>query len=118
MANPNLYNATTITANTLTTALTTTSTTQILACSVNEVKKINTIIVANINGVNAASCNVSYYDGTNDRAFASQVSVPAGASVVLIDRNSGFYITEGQEIRGGASLNNYLTALVSYETLS
>jgi hypothetical protein len=40
------------------------------------------------------------------------------ASVVLIDRNSGFYITEGQEIRGGASLNNYLTALVSYETLS
>ena len=117
MANPNLYTATTITANTLTAALTTTSTTQILAGSANQVRKINTIIIANINGVNSARCNVSYFDGTNDRAFASQVSIPAGASVVLIDRNSGFYITEGQEIRGGASLNSYLTALVSYETL-
>jgi hypothetical protein len=118
MANPNLYSATTITANTLTAALTTNSAITLLSGSANQVRKINTIVIANINGLNAASCNVSYFDGTNDRQFASQVSVPAGSTLVLIDRNSGFYITEGQEIRGGASLNSYLTALVSYETIS
>ena len=118
MANPNLGTATTITANTVTASLTTTSTTSLLSCSANNLIKVNTIIIANINGVNSASCNVSYYDGTNDRQFASQITVPAGSTVVLIDKNSGFYITEGQEIRGGASLNSYLTSLISYETIS
>lgn len=118
MANPNLGTVTTILGNTVTAALTTTLTTALLSGSANTVHKVNTIVVANINGTNAASCTLSYYDGTNDRYFAYQITVPAGSSVVLIDKNSGFYVTENAAIRGGASLNSYLTAMISYETMS
>lgn len=117
MANPNLGTATSITGNTVTAALTTTLTTALLSGSANTVQKINSIIVGNINGTNAASCTMSYYDGTNDRYFAYQITVPAGSTVVLVDKNSGFYVTENAAIRGGASLNSYLTALISYETI-
>ena len=118
MANPNLGSVTSILANTVTAALTTTTTTALLSGVTNQVHKVNSIVIANINGTNAASCTLSYFDGTNDRSFAYQVTVPAGSTLVLIDKNSGFYVTENGAIRGGASLNSYLTALISYETLS
>ena len=118
MANPNMVNVSTITGNTVTAALTTTTTTALLSGSANSVSKVISIVVANINGSASASTTMSYYDGTNDRYFAYQITVPAGSSVVLIDKNSGFYITEAAQIRGGASLNSYLTALISYETIS
>ena len=118
MANPNMVNVSTITGNTVTAALTTTTTTALLSGSANSVSKVISIVVANINGSASASTTMSYYDGTNDRYFAYQITVPAGSSVVLIDKNSGFYITESAQIRGGASLNSYLTALISYETIS
>jgi len=118
MANPNLGTVTTIIGDTITAALTTTTTTALLSGVTNKVLKVNTIVIANINGTNSTSCTLSFYDGTNDIPFAYQVTVPAGSSVVLIDKNSGFYVKEGTEIRGGATLNSYLTALISYETLS
>ena len=118
MANPNIGNTTTIIANTVTSNLTTTSTTTLLSGSANSVHKINTIIIANINGVSSASANLSYNDGTTDRFFAYQVVVPAGSSVVVIDKGSGFYVTENASIRGGSSSNNFLTSLISFETLS
>lgn len=118
MANPNLGNAVSIIASTVTSNLTTTLTTTLLSGTANSVHKINSIIIANINGTNSASTTLSYYDGTNDRYFAYQVTVPAGSTVIVIDKGSGFYVTENAAIRGGASLNSYLTSLISYETLS
>jgi hypothetical protein len=58
MANPNLGTATTISGNTVTAALTTTLTTALLSGSANTVQKVNSIIIANINGTNAASCTL------------------------------------------------------------
>lgn len=118
MANPNLGTVSTIIGDTTTAALTTTITTALLSGVTDKVLKVNTIVIANINGTNATSCTLSFFDGTTDRPFAYQVTVPAGSSVVLIDKNSGFYVKEGTAIRGGAGLNSYLTALISYETLS
>lgn len=117
MANPNIYSATSIIGETLTAALTTTMTTALLAGVANKVLKINTIMVANINGVNAASFNLYINNGVNTRAFAYQITVPAGSSVVIIDRNSGFYLKETQTLEGGANLNNYLVATISYESI-
>ena len=118
MANPNLGAVTTIIGDTITAALTVTTTTALLSGVVGKVLKVNSIIISNINGTNSASCTLSFFDGTNDRSFAYQITVPAGSTVVLIDKNSGFYVKEGCEIRGGASLNSYLNAMISYETLS
>lgn len=117
MANPNIYSATSIVGETITAELTTTLTTALLSGTANKIKKINSIIIANINSVNTASFNMYIDDGVNTRAFAFQISVPAGSSVVIIDRNSGFYLQESQIIEGGASLNGYLIATLSYEVI-
>ena len=118
MANPNLGTVTSIIGDTITAALTTTTTTTLLAGVTNKSIKVNSIIVSNINGTNSASCTFSFYDGTNDRYFSYLITIPAGSSVVLVDKNNGFYIKEGCELRGGANLNSYLNALISYETMS
>ena len=117
MANPNIYSATSILGDTITVPLTTTLTSTLLSGQANKVLKVNTIIVANIDGVNAASFNLYINDGSNTRAFAYQITVPAGATVVIIDRNSGFYLKETQTIKGGASINSDLVATFSYEII-
>jgi hypothetical protein len=117
MANPNLISATSIVGETITVPLTTTLTSALLSGQANKVLKVNTIIVANIDGINAASFNLYIDDGTNVRAFAYLITVPAGSSVVIIDRNSGFYLTESQILEGGASVNSDLVATISYEVI-
>jgi hypothetical protein len=117
MANPNIYTSDSIVGETITQELTTTLTTTLLSGQADKILKINTIIVANIDGTNATSFNLYINDGTNTRAFAYQVTVPAGAVVVIIDRNSGFYLTESQTIEGGSSLNSDLVATFSYEII-
>ncbi len=118
MANPNMISATSIIGDTITAELTTTTTTALLSGITDKILKINTIIVANIDGVNATSFDLTINDGTDTRAFAHQITVPAGATVVIIDRNSGFYLKENQIIQGGASLNSDLVATISYEIIS
>ena len=117
MANPNQLAATSITGETITAALTTTLTTALLSGIANKLIKVNSIIVSNIDGINTSSFNLYIDDGVNTRAFAYQISVPAGSVVIAIDRNSGFYITEGQTLEGGASLNGDLVATISYEII-
>jgi hypothetical protein len=118
MANPNMISATSIIGDTITAELTTTLTTALLSGIANKILKINTIIISNIDGVNATSFNLYINDGVNTRAFAYQITVPVSASVVIIDRNSGFYLTENQIIQGGASLNADLVVTISYEIIS
>ena len=117
MANPNIYNATSIVGDTVTVPLTTTLTSVLLSGIANKILKINTIIVANIDGTNSSSFTLYIDDGVAARAFAYQITVPAGASVVIIDRNNGFYLKENQFIEGGASLNDDLVATISYEII-
>ena len=44
-------------------------------------------------------------------------AVPADATLVLIDKNSSFYLEEGDILEGGASANSDLTYTISYEEL-
>jgi hypothetical protein len=43
--------------------------------------------------------------------------VPADATLVLVDKNNGFYLEEGDAIVGGASATGDLTATISYEII-
>ena len=96
MANPNIVNVATINGKTQTFALDTTLTTSLVANagSSGKIFKINTIIVTNIDGTNAADVTISYNDGSNTRAIASTIAVPADSSIVVIDKNSSFYVLE------------------------
>ena len=117
MANPNIVNVSSILGKTDTFALTTTLTTTLLTCATDKVYKINSIMVANIDGTNAADVTITYNDQTNTRAIASTISVPADATLSVIDKNNGFYLEEGDSIEGGASADNDLVCLISYELL-
>ena len=118
MANPNIVNVTSILGKTVQAALVTTLTTEILACASDKVLKINSILVANIDGTNAADASVFITkSGGSPIAIASTISVPADATLSVIDKNNSFYLEEGDNIEGGASADSDLVITISYEEL-
>jgi len=118
MAAPNIVNVATITGKSVTGALGTSTATLLQnSASSNKVFKINTILVSNVDGTNSATAAISLYDGT-DRYIAKGITVPAGATVVLIDKNSSLYLEENKIIRGDASAAGDLEYIISYEELS
>lgn len=121
MAAPNLANVATITAKSLQAALNTTLTTEILANSAasGKVFKVESIIVANIDGSNSADASVLITkSGGSPIAIASTVAVPADSTLVVIDKNSAIYLEEGDNIEAGASANGDLVITINYEELS
>ena len=121
MAAPNLVNVATITAKSVQAALSTTLTTEILAnaSSSDKVFKVNNIIVANIDGSSAVDVSVFITkSGGSPIAIASTISLPADATLVVIDKNTGIYLEEGDNIEAGASANSDATITINYEELS
>ena len=124
MANPNIVNVTSILGETTYAALTTTLTTVLLANSAasGKVYKINSIMVANVDGTNAADVtvdiNTAAGGGGTSYALASTISVPADATLTLVDKNSSFYLMEDKSIVGGASANGDLEIIISYEIIN
>ena len=84
MANPNIVNVTSIYGKTIGVALDTTTSTQLLACASNKLIKINSIIVANIDGTNSAAATISFYDGSSTWHLASTVDVPADTTLIVL----------------------------------
>jgi hypothetical protein len=120
MANPNIVNVSDIRGVTVQADLDTTLTTEIIsAVTTDHIYKINSITVANIDGTSAADVSVFITkSGGSPIAIASTISVPADASLSLIDKNSGFYLQEGDNIEAGASADGDLTITISYEDIS
>tara|TARA_R100001126_G_C4870116_1_gene172520 strand:+ start:11 stop:379 length:369 start_codon:yes stop_codon:yes gene_type:complete len=121
MAAPNLVNVSTITAKSVQATLNTTLTTEILAnaSSSDKVFKVNNIIIANIDGSSAVDVSVFITkSGGSPIAIASTISLPADATLVVIDKNTGIYLEEGDNIEAGASANSDATITINYEELS
>ena len=124
MANPNIVSVNSIFGNTTGIALTTTLTTVLLAnaSSSGKVFKIESIMVANVDGTNAADVTIDWNTdagGTGTSyALAATISVPADATLNLVDKNSSFYLMENQSIIGGASADSDLECIISYEEIS
>ena len=118
MANPNIVAATSILGKSINGALGTTVTTDLLTCASNKLLKVNAIIIANIDGTNAATVTMGVIkSGGSVVLFASTIAVPADATLVLIDKNSSIYLEEGDILEGGASAASDLTYTISYEEL-
>ena len=119
MAAPNILSATSIYGKTVGAALDTTLTTTLLTCAANKVLKINSIIVANVDGTSAAAASVTFYDSSATASYriASTVSVPADSTLVVLGKDSPIYLEESDEIRGGAGANSDLEIIISYDEL-
>ena len=124
MAAPNIVNVTTITGKSAVVDLTTTSATAVVsnAAASGKVFKINSLVVSNVDGTNAADITVSYYSeddiGGTATQIVSTVSVPADASLVVIDKNTSIYLEEDRSIGATAGAANDLKVVVSYEEIS
>ena len=124
MANPNIVNVTTIYGNSSSTALSTTSATSIVsnAASSGKVFKINSIVVANVDGTSAADITINVYSqaalGGTAYAIASTISVPADASLIVTDKTTSFYLLENQSIGAIAGAANDLVVTASWEEIN
>ena len=129
MANPNIVNVTTI--NGVTTYLTPSGTSAVSllnnAASSGKVFKIESLVAANTTG-SVANTTVSYYSNATAQGSApsggtaypicSTVSVPANASLVVIEKSNGIYLTENSCISVTSGTGSALTYVVSYEDIS
>ena len=124
MANPNIVSVNSIFGNTTGFLLTTVLTNVLLANATasGKVYKIESIMVANVDGTNAADVSIDWNTnagGTGTSfALAATISVPADATLNLVDKNSSFYLMENQSIIGGASADSDLECIISYEDIS
>ena len=123
MAAPNIVNVTSIIGNSLSVAVAT-SATQLAsnAASSGKVFKINSIVIANIDGTSAADITVNIYSvaalGGTAIAIASTISVPADASLIVTDKTTTFYLLENQSIGAIASAAGDLVATISFEEIT
>ena len=120
MAAPNIVNVTTITGK-VAGLLPTTSAANIVsnAAASGTLVKVNSLVVANVNGTTAADITVQLYKNQSVLfPIAWTVSVPADSSIVIVSKDSGIYLEENDSIQLTASINSYLSAVCSYEIIS
>ncbi|MDA9585425.1 hypothetical protein N9R51_01305 [Candidatus Pelagibacter sp.] len=117
MATPNIVNVATINAKNAAGAITT-SRASAVDVPAEKVAKINTILIANIDGTNAAdvTIEVSIDDGSNYVAIASTISVPADATLSFLE--NPIYLDETDILAVTASAASDLTYFVSYEEIT
>lgn len=121
MAAPNIVNVTAIYGKSVGAALTTSSA-DILTNSAGSGKvfKVNAVYVANIDGVNNADVTVTWYDASSTTTYnlAKTVTVPADATLVVVDKDAQLYLEEGDKISALASANSDLEITISYDDIS
>ena len=117
MATPNIVNVATINAVNSTANLGNTNRTEAIDVPADKVAKVNTILVANIDGSNAAdiTIEVSVDNGSNYVKLANTISVPADATLSFLE--NPIYLDETDILAVTASANSDLTYFVSYEEL-
>lgn len=99
------------------------------AASSGHVYKINQIVVSNVDGTNAVNATVAVYtngavaqgsapSGGTAYPIISTVSVPANASLIVVDKSTTLYLQEGTSITITSATASKLVFTVSYEDIS
>ena len=131
MANPNIVNVTSILGTTTYYTPSGTSAVVLLANTAASglVYKINQIVAANVNGTSAVNATVSIYSngavaqgsapsGGTAYPIVSTVSVPADASLIVVDKTTSLYLMEGTSITVTSGTASGITYSISYESIA
>ena len=127
MANPNIVSVTGITAGSLGWNLPTGGLVNLISPAANYLLKINRIVVANVDGTNAADVDVALITTTSfanttvtgadaTTYLAKTISVPADASLVISD--TPIYLREGDNLQAQASASGDLDLTITFELLT
>ena len=131
MANPDIVSVTSILGGNAGFNLTNTADATLLTVAADKIVKINTIMVANVDGTNAATVDLlvdgmgtgtgggttgAVTTGADATVYlAKTISVPADATLSLLE--NPIYLMEGDILKGGASAASDLDLFVSFEVL-
>ena len=127
MANPNILQAATVVGNTSTLLISSTNdpfATALVnnAAASGKVYKINSIVVANVDGTSAADITIKIFSqddlGGTGTAIASTISVPADATLIITDKTTSFYLLEDKSLGATASAANDLVVTCSWEEIN
>ena len=125
MAAPNIVGPTTITAKTAVLSSVTGATGTVLlsnAASSGKAFQVTSLYVANVDGTNAADVTIKLHaedDGAGTgRALCSTVSVPADATVIVVDKNAPLWLEEDRSIVVTPSASDDLEFVCSYLEIS
>jgi len=128
MANPNIVSVVTIKGESVGFNMAANVTTTLLTVSADVVLKVNRISCANVDGTNAAnldllvtkanftSAGVTNFDTAGSFYLAKTISVPADATLVVLD--TPIYLMEGDILKGGTAATGDLDLIVSYEVIN
>lgn len=120
MANPNIVNVADIYGRVVGQAVGLTATAIVTNASASgKIFKINSLLISNIDGTNAAEITAYVRDNnTTNYHLAKSVTVPAKATLVLISKDTSIYLEENDAIWLQASAAGDLEAVLSYEEIS
>ena len=126
MANPNIVSVATINGGSLGLHLTT-SEVALITVTAEYLIKVNSILVANVDGTNAATCDVrivklnvtplgiTNVDTSGTFYLAKTVNVPADDILVVVDKP--FYLMETDVLQAKASAASDLDIFISYDVI-
>ena len=123
MANPNIVSVASIYGKTVydTDIAATAASLVSNAASSGKILKINSLIIANIDGTNDADITVTLRNaagGTTYSTLANTISVPADATLVVVSKDTSIYLEEDMSLYVLASAAGDLSATCSYEEIS
>jgi hypothetical protein len=124
MANPNLAAATSVYAANAQVSLTATTATLLVsnAASSGKVYLIDSIVVSNVDGTNAADISVVRFNSATNTGTAypicSTVTVPADASLIVVGSENKINLLEDESIYVTASAVNDLVVDCNWKELS
>ena len=131
MANPNITAVTSILGSTTYYTPSGTSAVVLLpnAAASGQVFKINQIVASNVNGSSAVNATVAIYSngavaqgsapaGGTAYPIVSTISVPASASLIVVDKTTAIYLMEGTSISITSGTASGITYTISYEVIT
>lgn len=123
MANPNIVNVTSIYGNTsyLIPSGTSATTWTALTPATGTVNKIDNIVASNVTASAVAvtvSINSATGGGGTAYRIAYQISVPANASLIIVDKTTAFYCGESQSIVVTVGTGSAIELTSSYEAIT
>jgi len=123
MANPNIINITSIYGSTsyLIPSTTAATTWTALTPATGTVNKINNIVAANVTASAATvtvAINSAVAGGGTTYRFVYQVPVPVGASIIVVDKSTAFYVGEAQSIVVTVGTASAIELTASYEAIT
>ena len=123
MANPNIVSVASIYGKTVydTDIANTAASLVSNAASSGKILKINSLIIANIDGTNSADITVTLRNAAGSSTYstlASTIAVPNDATLVVISKDTAIYLEEDMSLYVLASAAGDLSATCSYEEIS